>query len=168
VFCQPRITPTLLSSLARRISAVENTWVRTSGYSRNHCFQRATASMVSAKPSHTQQVQFTAVKPPWSIARKVSGPHLDMFNPSITTASRCRVLVMAPPSCPPRTERRPQVSSDSSVLLSPPEMNSYLTNFNDTNRPPTPPGSQLREIGSSHPPPCNAPPYPTSTHNYID
>jgi hypothetical protein len=28
-------------------------------------------------------------------------------------------------------------------------MNSYLTNFNDTNWPPTPPGSQLRENGSS-------------------
>ena len=92
VFWKPRMIAVRPSSLALRMSAVVRALTIRSSCSRNQPFQRATLAMVSAKPSHTQQVQLAAVSPPLRMSRNTSSDQLETMSPSMTIRSSCSVL----------------------------------------------------------------------------
>ena len=86
VFCHPRTIPTRPSRFARSMSSAECTWVMRSPCSRNQPCHSAMFSIVPRKPSHTEQVQLTAVSPPRCIASKTARLHRLMTRPSMMVA----------------------------------------------------------------------------------
>ena len=62
-------------------------------------------AMVSANPSHTQQVQLAAVSPPLRMSRKTSSDQLETMSPSMTIRSSCSVLTSRPSPDAPRLAR---------------------------------------------------------------
>src|SRR3984893_1846336 len=67
----------------------------------NHAFQRITLRMVSVKPSHTQQVQLAAVRPPRRMSSNTERPKSEMIRPSITIDVSCRLEAIWLNSCQP-------------------------------------------------------------------
>src|SRR5215472_2473296 len=61
-----------------------------SEFSRRSFFHRITLRMVSVKFSHTQQVQFAAVRPPLRMSSKTARLKSEMMRPSITIDFACR------------------------------------------------------------------------------
>ncbi len=105
VFWKPRMIAVRPSSLARRMSAALRALTIRSSCARNQPFQRATLAMVSAKPSHTQQVQLAAVSPPLRMSRKTSSDQFETISPSMTVKSSCSVLTSRPSPGAPRLAR---------------------------------------------------------------
>src|SRR2546423_5134889 len=95
-FCQPSAMPVLPSRFARAMSAVVCTCVMRSACSTNHCFQRITFCIVPLKPSHMEQVQFAAVRPPRRMSSNTARLKLAMISPSKTGRLRCSSGILRP------------------------------------------------------------------------
>src|SRR5437868_1908154 len=99
-FCQPSAMPVLPSRFARAMSAVVCTCVMRSACSTNHCFQRITFCIVPLKPSHMEQVQFAAVRPPRRMSSNTVRLKLAMISPSKTVRLRCSSCILRPYTSP--------------------------------------------------------------------